>query len=1055
MEISIADGRSDESSGYKDFTLTLSQASAGTVTVGYRTVHGSALEGIDYQDRSGTVTFAAGETSKTISVYTYNDNIDETDEFFEVELFDPTGGATLEGGGDTLRAFGWILDNDGSADDRALAVSSPMVIEGDSGTRTALFRLGVSEASADPIQVNYQTRDGDARAGQDYNAKSGLFTFAPGQTSGTVEVEVRGDTQVEASERFSLVTTPGAGIHSGATGSVGEARILDDDSASMTLSIDDVRISEASGYQEFTVTLSEASAGTVTVGWRTVQGTALEGADYQDRSGTLTFAAGETSKVVSVYTYNDSVDETDEFFEVELFSPTGGAKLEGGVPTTRGTGWILDNDGSADDLAMKVDDPKIVEGDSGEREAVFGVSLSRDPQSSLSLSYQTRDGEAAAGSDYVAASGSLNFAAGQTYGAVAVKVKGDGFSEPSERFALVFDPPAAVHSDERGAEGVATIIDDDAATPTITLDSGSVSESSGYKELIVTLSEPASGTVTVNWRTHSGTATAGTDFQDRSGTLTFAAGETSKTLSVYTYRDNLDETDEFFTVELSSPSNASLAGGASTASSTVWILDDDGSANNRALRVHGENGSESGRPATFVAELSRPTANNVTINYNTVNGTAKAGSDYKQTSGSLTILAGQTIAAAQVPILNDRIYETGENFSISGTLGSGGGQVFAGKSIFATAVIADNDPKTVYEGTPTGETIKGTSRNETFHAKGGNDVVYAGAGADVAFGEDGDDTLYGGDGADKLDGGDGNDQLYGGNGNDQLYGGEGDDRHYGGGGKDRMFGAGGDDYLQGDDGNDRLEGSGGSDPLDGGGGNDVILGGAGADTLRGGAGDDALNGGDGDDTLNGGAGGDKLIGSAGHDKMYGDAGADTLKGGAGNDNIHGGDGFDKLIGGGGKNVLYGDSGNDRIEGGKDVDKMYGGAGKDRMIGGAGKDLMRGGGGNDDLSGGGGADKLFGDAGIDRIDGGKGNDILKGGGGKDFFEFTRGTGHDSIADFNPRIEKIDLSGYRGVNGFADLDISHVKGGVLVELAGNDSILIEDVALGAIGKDDFIF
>lgn len=151
--------------------------------------------------------------------------------------------------------------------------------------------------------------------------------------------------------------------------------------------------------------------------------------------------------------------------------------------------------------------------------------------------------------------------------------------------------------------------------------------------------------------------------------------------------------------------------------------------------------------------------------------------------------------------------------------------------------------------------------------------------------------------------------------------------------------------------------------------------------------------------------------------------------------------------------------------------ILGFSGDDVIVGGSGRDLLEGGGGDDVLSGGGRADILLGDVrgatGNDRLRGGDGADTFYAGGGDDrmwggkgadLFVFTRRDGHDAVKDFGGR-DKIDLSGFTGIDNWRDLKTSHIKvdGDDLVIRAryGEDTLTLEDVALADLSRNDFLF
>jgi len=190
------------------------------------------------------------------------------------------------------------------------------------------------------VTVHFATADGTATtANGDYQATSGDLTFAPGETSKTVTVQVNGDTTPEPDESF-FVNLSSAGNAEIFVGGV-RGTILNDDA---TLGIDDVtRVEGDSGTTSavFTVSLPFASALTVTVHFATADGTATTADhDYQAQSGTLTFAPGQTTKTITVVVYGDKKNEPDEWFAINLSGASDNAMLIDGT----GIGTILNDD---------------------------------------------------------------------------------------------------------------------------------------------------------------------------------------------------------------------------------------------------------------------------------------------------------------------------------------------------------------------------------------------------------------------------------------------------------------------------------------------------------------------------------------------------------------------------------------------------------------------------------------------------------------------------------------------------------------------------------------
>jgi probable HAF family extracellular repeat protein len=175
------------------FVVTLSTASGGPVTVAFATANGTATAGSDYQAASGTVSFAPGETTKTVTVPVNGDRAGEPNETFVVNLSQPTGNAVLTDG----QGAGTIVD-----DEPRISVGDVAKKEGHSGTTLFVFTVTLSAASDVPVTVVFATANGTAKAGEDYNATSGTLTFAPGETSKTITVVVRGDKKREEDETF-------------------------------------------------------------------------------------------------------------------------------------------------------------------------------------------------------------------------------------------------------------------------------------------------------------------------------------------------------------------------------------------------------------------------------------------------------------------------------------------------------------------------------------------------------------------------------------------------------------------------------------------------------------------------------------------------------------------------------------------------------------------------------------------------------------------------------------------------------------------------------------
>jgi hypothetical protein len=407
------------------FTLTLSGSSSQDVTVRYGTAEGGywtpATAGSDYEPRSGQVTIPAGQTTATVAIPVYGERLPESNESFLVRLSDPTNAILLRSEGQ-----GGILDDEPTI---SFSPTSFEGNEGDSGTTPFTFTVTLSAASDAPVTVEYATEDYTASASEgDYQASTGTMTFAPGQTSQAITVLVNGDRVAEDTERFfvHLTGSPGAHIDPGAHTAWGS--IVDDDPR---VNIGNAVATEGnSGTRNltFTVWLSRALAEPFSVTYATADGGATTaGGDYRATSGTLTFAPGETSKPVTVPVNSDRLGEGDESFFVNLSNPT-----VPGIGYHKGTGTILD------------DEPRISVTSVTQKEGkrlqtilfTFTFTLSDAYDQPVTVSFRTADGTAKAGEDYVAKSGTLTFAPGETTKTITIAVLGDNKRESNETFFL-------------------------------------------------------------------------------------------------------------------------------------------------------------------------------------------------------------------------------------------------------------------------------------------------------------------------------------------------------------------------------------------------------------------------------------------------------------------------------------------------------------------------------------------------------------------------------------------------------------------------------------------
>jgi hypothetical protein len=312
-------------------TFTVTQTGRGKSSLRFATAQGTATSPDDFVSRSGRLKFAGGHRRNRVAVTVVGDTLDEADETFLVHLSDPIGVTIADGEGE-----GTITDDD--APPSVSSVATVTVPEGNSGdTPVASIEITLSAVSGRQVSVDYTTIDGSALAGGDYIATSGTLQFPAGQTIGSVLVQLVGDDLDEGDETFELDLTNPANATLGAHPTV--VTIQDNDPIPpgvAVLNVADRAIREgATGTKmlTFTVTRSGETATAVTVDYQTTNGEALAPSDYASTSGTLSFAATQTTATVSVQITGDKRLEDRERLFLSLINPSAGAAVERGQAT--------------------------------------------------------------------------------------------------------------------------------------------------------------------------------------------------------------------------------------------------------------------------------------------------------------------------------------------------------------------------------------------------------------------------------------------------------------------------------------------------------------------------------------------------------------------------------------------------------------------------------------------------------------------------------------------------------------------------------------------------
>ncbi|MGE4011160.1 MAG: Calx-beta domain-containing protein, partial [Alphaproteobacteria bacterium] len=672
----IGDVTVNEGAGTATFVVVRTGNVAGAASVNFGTADGSATGGLDFGVTSGTLLFNAGVTQQTITVSITDDLLAEQAETFLVNLNSPVGGTVADATG-----VGTILDNDttGTGGNTPLVIINDRVVDEAAGTVTfTVTRIGDLTGSS---TVNFATGDGTATAGSgDYASTAGTLIFGLGQATASITVAISDDLSIEGPENFFVNLTSGS--NATVVDPQGQATIVDNDTvggAATRLYVNDVTVNEDAGTMTFTVMRLGTVSGATTVNFATADGSALAGSDYGSTAGVLSFAAGVTQQTITVAVVNDAIDEAAESFSVNLSNATGGTVVD---PT--GVGTILDNDAPVQG-ATEISIGSVTVNE-GAGTATFIVTRTGNTTGSSTANFITSDASATAGSDYTATAGVVSFGAGVTQQIITVAITDDALVEQTETFLVSLTTPTGATISNN--TGVGTIIDNDTTaqtfTPQLIINDRVVDEAAGTVTFTVTRLGDLSAGSSVNFATGDGSAAAGQDYTATGGTLNFAAGQATASITVAITDDALAENPESFFVNLSGATNATVVDPQGQAT----IQDNDGTNGGGArLFINDVTVDEAAGTAVFAVTRQGDLSGATTSLFSTADGTAQAGQDYAPTAGLVSFAAGVSQVLVTVGIVNDALDEGAESFSVNLSNASGG-TIADGTGV---GTILDND----------------------------------------------------------------------------------------------------------------------------------------------------------------------------------------------------------------------------------------------------------------------------------------------------------------------------------------------------------------------------
>ena len=539
-----------------------------------------------------------------------------------------------------------------------IAITDAAVQEGDSGTTNAVFTVTLSQPVSQFISVSYSTAGGNANPVVDYRPAAGTLVFVPGETSKSILVPVNGDELEEQNETFlvSIFNATDAQI----IDDTGVGEILNDDGP--VWSVTDVSVTEAdaggTNSVVFDLSISEVSTNTVSVFFYTSDETALAGLDYLPTNGVATLNPGQTNLTVQVDILGDNLLEADETFALFLTNAVFSSVLDG-----HGVGTILD-----DEPRLAIEPLQLLEGNSGLRDVVVDVKLTKAGASDITVEYATTNLTAKADGltgDYVAKSGTLTFRPGVTNQIITLQINGDTLYENDETFGIrLFNATNAIILTDLTTVTIRNTVGDD-PKPQLSVVSGGVTEGdTGTTQLPMTvqLNTPSGLPVVVNYLTGVATASVGRDYRANSGTLIFQAGDTMRTVNIDVIGDTTHEQDETFEFRLRNEIGATILQGVG-----VGTITDNDSAPTISIADAQVTEGDSGQATAMVTvNLSQVSGLAISADVAAADGTATtADGDYETVPATVTIPAGAQSAVIAIPINGDADPEADEVFTVT------------------------------------------------------------------------------------------------------------------------------------------------------------------------------------------------------------------------------------------------------------------------------------------------------------------------------------------------------------------------------------------------------
>ena len=557
--------------------VTLSEDPERSVTIPIVKTNQGGASSSDYSGVPNNITFNAGDTEKSFTFSVASDSVDDDGESVKLTFGTLPTGVTE---GTTKETVISITDDDVPSVSVEFGSATYSVDETDDASTTedkeneAVVTVTLSADPERTVTIGITTTDqGEVNQSQassaDYSGVPASVVFNTGDTSKTFTFTATADTVDDDGEsvKLSFNSLP-TGVTEGTTNET-TVSITDDDVPSVTVSFgsatysvdesDDTTTTETKENEAVvTVTLSADPERTVTIPITKANQDGASSSDYSGVPATIAFASGETSKTFTFAASADSVDDDGESVKLSFGTlPTG--VTEGSTKETVIS--ITDDDvpsvtvsfGSATYSVDETDDTTTTE--DKENEAVVTVTLSADPERTVTIPITKANQDGATSADYSGVPASVVFNAGETSKTFTFAASADSVDDDGESVKLSFGTLPTGVTEGSTKETVISITDDDVPSVTVSFgsaaysvdetDDASTTEDKENEAVVtVTLSADPERTVTIPISKANQGGASGSDYSGVPASVVFNSGDTSKTFTFAATADTIDDDGE-------------------------------------------------------------------------------------------------------------------------------------------------------------------------------------------------------------------------------------------------------------------------------------------------------------------------------------------------------------------------------------------------------------------------------------------------------------------------------------------------------------------------------